>query len=154
VARKEIKPWDRQRNEPEAAFLRFTVYRSLGPARSLQAAYERFLEDSGGASKGTKRHRVPGQWRRDCAAHDWVSRARAWDIESFAELGQAAVVGYVALMEKAILKSLVRLDRLDGPDDWGKLLETLHGLSQIIPQSSLAALSRASADRSGGRLAG
>jgi hypothetical protein len=86
--------WDRQKGESPAAYARFLCYRNLGPARSLEDAYRRYLSSSKGqgdatgetageggdsaeAGKGRKRPVVPGSWKRECSRYGWPARAAA-----------------------------------------------------------------------------
>src|SRR5262249_5670477 len=77
------KPWDQRPDEPDPAFVRFLIYRDLGPGRSLIQAYLAFLRLLDGSTEGVERRSIPGQWYRDSRQWEWVRRARAWDVEVF-----------------------------------------------------------------------
>src|SRR5262249_28786381 len=47
MAENKLKPWDQQPDEPDAAYSRFLMYRNLGPARTLDAAFANFLRAGG-----------------------------------------------------------------------------------------------------------
>ncbi|HEV3255418.1 MAG TPA: hypothetical protein VG013_00935 [Gemmataceae bacterium] len=67
-------PWERQPGEPDKGYALFSVYRSLGPLRSIVAACKQFYPD--GASSG--KVRVAERWS---SAWKWPQRATAWDAE-------------------------------------------------------------------------
>jgi hypothetical protein len=135
----EVKPWDQREGEPEAAYVRFLIYRNLGPARSLDLAYRTFQEGQEGAPESVER-RAPGQWYGDSRTFAWVERARAWDIAMLAEHGQDAVMVFVGCLKQAAVKVLRSLDRLDGPADWKSAMESLNVLSSLIPAETIKAM--------------
>lgn len=135
-----MNPWDQQADESAAAYRRFLVYRDLGPARSLSAAYQLAQPGRKKATKGNKKQRVSGQWTSDCARYDWVARARAWDVAQLADRGQNAVVGFVAALEAYTLKVVEGLQSAARPRSWQQLTDALHVLSQLIPAETIQAL--------------
>jgi hypothetical protein len=64
---------DRQRGESIRAFRAYTIYRDLGPGRSLARAYDAYR---GAAPHGQR----PGQWSLWSVKHRWVKRAGAFDV--------------------------------------------------------------------------
>jgi hypothetical protein len=66
-------PFDR---EPARAFAAFSLYRDLGPSRSLTGAWEKHCYDTGAAQA-----KCPGHWQRWSVQWQWVERARQFDIE-------------------------------------------------------------------------
>ncbi len=76
------EPWDRQPNEPEAAFQRFDLYfrpqAADGPyGRNVSEAYRRYQDQLG---KDGRRKRVPpGRFQAEARAWSWRERATAWD---------------------------------------------------------------------------
>ena len=83
--------WEQQPGESDAAYVRFLLYRNLGPARSIDAAYQ-MMNNEG-------HQRAPGQWKRDSVTHRWQERAQAWDVHNLLTQGQRAAVLYVAVVE-------------------------------------------------------
>src|SRR6516164_6680801 len=72
-----LEPWEQQTGESARAFGAFTVYRDLGPRRSLRAAATAFY----GRSSASLERQVD-KWSR---AFRWVERANAWDQHLAAE---------------------------------------------------------------------
>ncbi len=64
--------WDMQPGE-SAWYGRFLLYCSLGPARTLEAAYA--LEKG----RGAKQRRLPNTWKLAAERFNWRQRALAWD---------------------------------------------------------------------------
>ena len=71
----ELHPWDRQPEEPNRWYQRFTAFRLQGVGRSLLEAANKSRDE-----KGIKRTvRVAGAWVRACDTWRWRDRAAAWD---------------------------------------------------------------------------
>jgi hypothetical protein len=133
------QPWDRRRGESLAAYTHFLFYRNLGPARTLDVAYQTYLRtlpddhQGGGAGKGDKR-RAPGCWAKESASRDWPQRAAAWDVHVLAETGREAITHYCALLRQTAQRCLaVIIDGAIAPDSWQSLIETLNTLGNLIP---------------------
>ena len=62
------KPWERRDNETSKAYEAFSIYRDMGPDRSLGKV----------AEKLQKSETLMGRWS---SAYDWVKRAALWDDE-------------------------------------------------------------------------
>jgi hypothetical protein len=125
-------PWQQVEGEPAGAFTRFQVYLSLGPARSLRAAYRQYLEGNGRQPKGNKKqHRLPGCWGKDAARWNWQARARAFDLEHLAGAGQIALVAFSAYLQRIIVNALVGLaeDLAPGHPAWEGHLKTAQVMS-------------------------
>lgn len=71
----EKQPWERREGEPKRWFLRFEIFRTLGPGRSLNAAVN---QERASKSRAESRH-APGSWRNAARTWDWITRAQAWD---------------------------------------------------------------------------
>jgi len=89
----DVKPWQRQKNEPARWFLRYRIYQGLGAKRSLRATIAA-EQDQDQAAKGDERQRaegakrghlsnvsVPGAWSRAAKLWRWQERAEAWDMD-------------------------------------------------------------------------
>jgi hypothetical protein len=133
-------PWDQWPGESDPAYARFTAYLSLGPSRSLEAAYQAMLPKQERASEGVKRRRPPGQWYRDSGAYCWVKRALAWDIANMAAAGDRATAAYVHAVQACAARVVESLTRLPGPADWKEFLETLKTLAALIPAETVASV--------------
>jgi hypothetical protein len=76
-------PWEQQPRETMRGFAAFTVYRNLGPRRTLRAAAQAYFGRTSGALE-----RQLDKWS---SAFRWVERACAWDRHLDAEARQAMV---------------------------------------------------------------
>ncbi len=71
-----MHPWDKQPQEPQKWFDRFTRYRLMVPtARSMEALYR--AETGGNRQKQAAV--APGRWREVAKLWNWRARAEAWD---------------------------------------------------------------------------
>lgn len=130
----ERKPWEQLPEEPDAAYTHFLIYRNLGPARSLDAAYRVFK----GATKRGKRLQAPSGWGRESAQYDWVSRAAAWDVDVLVEHGRDTVVAFVESLRAIAFKSLrVLEDERIKPKSWAAALEAVSLLGGFIPSETV-----------------
>lgn len=66
------QPWERQKGERSKAFKLFTLYRDLGPIRSVEKVRELWQEETGSE---LSRSMV----ERHCTNNNWVERAEAYD---------------------------------------------------------------------------
>lgn len=127
--------WERLPEEPEVAYARFLVYRNLGPARSLDAAYRSTAakRDKSRSAPGSKLPRVSGQWQSDCSQYNWVERATAWDIAQL----EAIVPGSIATIFKVIDEfAKATLQAIQAgkakPKNWAQVMEAVNALSNFI----------------------
>lgn len=65
-----LLPWEKQKGEPGTAFWAFSVYRDLGPRRSLTKVGE--IAGETGVAAASSVERWSSRWK-------WVERADAWD---------------------------------------------------------------------------
>ncbi len=65
--------WERRDDESAPAFIAFSVYRDLGPTRSIDAAWR---TTQTGQNRGK---RAPSAWEGWSSRFDWVERAAAYD---------------------------------------------------------------------------
>jgi hypothetical protein len=136
VAKKPKQPWEQQKGEPDSAYVRFLLYRNLGPARSLDAAYAAQSK----AANGSKR-RAPGAWFAESVRWHWQERACAWDIAMLAQLGQQAIVAFAAFLEALSRRALTALaDPTVHPRSWEDLLHTAEVISGLIDPRAVEAL--------------
>ncbi|MFA6258784.1 MAG: hypothetical protein WCX79_03745 [Candidatus Paceibacterota bacterium] len=66
-------PWDRLDREPSEQYIRFCVYRDLGPGRTIGKAYAKLCEEYGKAGCG------PRRLEKIATRYKWVKRSRAYD---------------------------------------------------------------------------
>ena len=82
------RSWDRWPNEPPNWFERFDrYYRSLGPGRTLTAAYQIHYKDIHG--KLPSRAGVIDSWNEESKKWEWKTRAEAWDAKVRQEMLRA-----------------------------------------------------------------
>src|SRR5512139_1011766 len=98
----ERRPWDQLPDEPSAAYARFLVYRNLGAARSVDAAYHTGPSEA----KRGKARRASSQWFEDSVHYQWPERAAAWDIENLTTLGHTVVVKFINILEGIAARAL------------------------------------------------
>jgi hypothetical protein len=153
------KPWDRLPDEPAAQYSRFLVYLSLGPSRSLVAAYRAYSAGtttpgttadatdateptaSNGAEEGSQRLHAPGSWSRASARWEWPRRARAHDVEQLLEHGRETVILLVHALRGVALKTLEALaDENIRPTSWGELVTALNCLGSHVPPEAISRL--------------
>jgi hypothetical protein len=124
------QPWDRLSDEPAASYARFLLYRNLGPARTLERAYAAHA----GVPEGTKRHRVPGSWRRASAARRWVERSAAWDVAMLSQAGREAVAAFVVAVRQISVRLLAAAADADVRlGSWSQVIQTINILGPHIP---------------------
>ena len=68
--------WDRQPGEPARWHERFTIYRRMGPRRSILGAAKLHREQTGGARAVLQ---LPGYWLEISEKWRWKQRAEEWD---------------------------------------------------------------------------
>ncbi len=104
--------WEQQPHEPARAFNAFTVYRDLGPKRTLREAFRQ--------ETGKESAQPNGTWTRWYTDWQWSLRAGAWDRELDA-LGREAAIAergrmgerHAALAVAAQSQLVARLEQMD-----------------------------------------
>jgi hypothetical protein len=163
TAQPEQKPaWERQKQEPARWFLRFQLYRNLGPKRSLRATIAAECEAQP-ATKGDKQPRqsaarqsehlsdvsVPGSWSRAAKVWQWKERAQAWDQDQLYQRGKryqkmlgtcdfASRVTRVHVLNSLSLTAIANLESMktiDGQVTHIKLIQSL--FKQISDEMSV-----------------
>lgn len=77
----ELRPWERQEDEPARWFRRFEAFRLLGVSRTIEAVFR--AESTAKGSKG--KHRPSRHWYGAAQEWSWLERAQAWDASLIAE---------------------------------------------------------------------
>jgi hypothetical protein len=139
--------WEQLEGEPDAAYARFLSYRNLGPARSLNLAYQvrRGPSREGPSVAGRRQkaskggQRAPGSWYQECVRFDWKRRAEAWDVHTFMGTGEQAVVMMVNLIHDFAARTLAAVAKRE-PVTWSEVRESLNALAALIPQASITRL--------------
>ncbi len=143
----EPKLWDQQKGETDGAYSHFLIYRNLGPARSIEAAY--FLCSSIASNRAKSRrgskpasNRASGQWAKESEQFNWQARAHAWDVKVFDEAGQRVVVNFVALLEQLSRRALEAMaNPRVKPRGLKSIVEVVTVLGAYIPAETVANLS-------------
>ena len=73
------RPWDRRPNEPTKWHERFTLYRDMGPSRSIAEAYRRYRIDHSNAVTLATDCNAPSTWYDNARLYDWEKRATLFD---------------------------------------------------------------------------
>lgn len=125
------KPWARMPDEPGLWFERFDLWRSLGPSRTIEEAFQRDR-----AKRGLKAERPHFRWYEVRKDWDWDARAEAWDafkaeesrrleIEAEKEALQQArqdrrelMDGFTGTIATALVNYTQSMDRLTGLVDY------------------------------------
>jgi hypothetical protein len=153
-----MEVWEQHEGEPGKAYERFLFYRDLGPTRSLDAAYEAYINSEAfeapntksleKASRGIKRYRAPGQWREDCVTYQWVFRANQWDIFMLSVAGKSVISDFyklLAVMTNQTLETMRKGQLV--PVTYGQALEGLQILGNYVSPEAVAAWALDSGDK-------
>src|SRR5262245_53791637 len=106
------QPWQQRHDETNSAYAHFCAYRDLGIGRSLDAAYMLWRQQPGDRNKP---YRAAGHWRQECAANDWVERARQYDIYIFQTDARDVALTAVRYLRTIALRGLAALGKSDKP---------------------------------------
>ncbi len=130
-------PWDQLEGEPDPAYAHFLVYRNLGPARSLDAAYATVASNR--VKSRQRQNRPSGSWAKESAVYRWAERAAAWDIYTLTAVGMQAVVKWVNALDRAIEQTLIHLQTSKRkPRTWKEMIDAVVALGNFIPAETVA----------------
>ncbi len=79
------KPWDKQPDEPPEWFNRFHIYLTLGPSRTLLAAYHEWSGSKGNHSSTVNKRSKEWRWKERALAFDQANRAEKAAFEAARE---------------------------------------------------------------------
>ena len=117
-------PWDRIEGESQEAYVRFLVYRNMGPRRTLDKAYRKFLREFYDGVEVHEKTRAPGSWQDDSVGHFWGERASAWDIRNLSAYGTKVAALHCEAVARLAAKTLRALAQTDpGDPGWRDILE-------------------------------
>jgi hypothetical protein len=143
-----VEVWEQHEGEPDEAYVRFLYYRNMGPTRSLDAAYQQYVE-SGEietkekgiivAPKRTKTPRANGQWKEDSSSYQWEFRANKWDIHMLKIAGKSVISDFYKLLAVTTNQTLeaMRSGKLL-PQTYGQALEGLQILGNFVQPEAAA----------------
>lgn len=103
-------PWERTPEESEAAWLAFTIFRDLGPARSLSAALRILNERTG--KRSTKPGRAWHTWKR---RHRWTARVQAYDLHNGVRTNKTDVRDAMQA-SPGVVREVMELAEMSAPD--------------------------------------
>jgi hypothetical protein len=128
-------------NESPAAYARYLLFRSLGPGRTVEAAYKLHWRRMSEREETCPR-RAPPNWYTEATRHRWRDRADAWDMRVLIGVGEHAIAGHVALLDALARRAVRWVEESAGPSDpaWGRLLDTIDVFSRAVPPDMLAAI--------------
>lgn len=131
-----MSEWERLTDETEESYVRFLVYRNLGPMRSLDIAYKQFCNAH---NRSKSPQYASGQWKDDCAKYSWVSRARAWDIYNLTESGKETFVKFLATLNALVTKAYQTIQNSKelNPDT---VIRALDVIAKCFPPETVQAL--------------
>ena len=142
MAESEPKPWEQQPGEPDEGYARFCLYKSLGPGRSVAAAYNTYVRTFRNAQAGTKTQLpVPGHWGEDSSKWRWVDRAHAWDVHVLSAHGERLAVLWVGILTAAAEKCAERLaDPRCRPRDFMQVMAVVDKLAPFLSPDAIRSL--------------
>lgn len=124
--------WDQHTDEPAAAYVRFLLYRNLGPCRTVDDAFAIFLRSAGAAKRS--KTRAPSNWWKEHQKFDWADRATAWDIDTLETRGEETIAAIAQLMRTAATVAARALAQLTiKPKDYRSILRTIETLATYAP---------------------
>jgi hypothetical protein len=129
-------PWDKQPAESEQLYIRFLMYRNLGPTRTLRKAWFKWLAEQDllpESKEDQKKLQVSSTWAQPCALHKWAARAAAWDISNMTAYGSRTAVCYAMTMSDVSVKvsQAVKVHK-PGDHEWTHILNTLRVLAEYL----------------------
>lgn len=141
------EPWDQLDGEPNEAYVRFLIYRNLGPGRTVDLAYNAYVAQlpsdpaKGAKGKPDKRRRptpkpetrASSTWWDNSRTYEWQQRATAWDIATFKAVvpdGAIAIMHVIAETAKVALRAL-QSGTLK-PTSWGELIDGVGLLASFV----------------------
>lgn len=146
----DIKPWERQPDEPAVAFTQFLIFRGLGFARSLSAAYALYSKQINGDRHAEHENDPPAEFKKTAKKWDWAHRAAEWDADLWTRMGLEASKNLIDLVRTTVAKlqeSVAKdFDKMR-PKTMPQLIEAINVLTQIIPtptSQAIRSLSRSS----------
>lgn len=148
----EPKAWDLMVDEPDVWYTRFICYLTLGPERSVRAAWIQYHTEAGNHERLENINRKYLNWQVKSSEWNWVKRSRAFDLEVAEYLKtsyqqdlietrarhrrQAMLLQSLAMKRLKYMKDLVN-DSEDRIEDM-TIVEALRLMSEGIKQELLA----------------
>ena len=141
------KLWQQFHKEPDDSYSRFTLYKGLGPGRSVLNAYRAYASTFQNSTVGKKRHsengtatektggpdKVPGYWGEECSRWRWVERAEAWDVHVLRNYGERLATRFIGTLDRIADKVAIAVaDPEIQPKNWKEILEALTLIAQYL----------------------
>lgn len=136
------KAWEQLDNEPDEAYVRFLVYRNLGPARTLDLAYA-----AANVNKRKRSASASGQWREDSTTYHWRERAARWDVSQLSQVvPETAGLIFESIKEYARIVLGELQTGKHKPRKWAEVKDSLVTLAQFVsPEVITSAIDNAGA---------
>ena len=137
--------WERLTDETAVEYTRFLAYVSLGPSRSVDAAYRRYCKRVAGEDTAGSRPKVaPGNWQENSSRHKWKDRAHAWDVSKMKAYGGRLVVLWVHGVEVLARKAYKAARKYrPGDQQWGDVLNTYRTIAAHLTPEGVRAVAEA-----------
>jgi hypothetical protein len=124
----DSQPWERQSFETSRAWLGFSVYRLMGPQRSLEKVSQQLH----------KSKVLLGRWSR---RYDWVERAKAWDCYEAKVVNEKVLAGTASMRERQVALAMQMQARAQR-----RILTMTEAEVRAMTAGEVAVLMRASVD--------
>lgn len=131
-----MESWQRWDNEPEKAWRVFTIYRGMGPRRSIRKAAQEYYGGGESTVKARSLERLSSKWQ-------WVERCRAFDdyedhqkLLARREAIEKMEERHASIAVQAQVKALERLNTID-PNNLSSM-DVLRYLVEAIKLERLA----------------
>ena len=138
--------WDQMEGEPSDAYAHFLVYRNLGPARTVDDAYNAAFPSKPAPKKRSRRPdakplRASSAWWREARDYEWKERASAWDIHMLVSTVPEAMVSIMHTVNEFAKSSLraVQAGKIK-PKNFGELLAGVQLMASFISAETIAAI--------------
>jgi len=142
-----VRPWERQQGESPEAYTRFCCYLSLGPARSVDGAYQAYAASSAEGDGAATKKRAPGSWHREAREWRWADRATGHDVETLLARCRQTVALHVAVITELARSLIEGIRSRQGQWSDEAILEGIDVLGRLIPQETVTALAREAEQR-------
>lgn len=133
----QTQAWEQQPFEPDTSYFRFSIYLYLGVNRTLQAAYEAYLdmglEKGLVTNKSKKKPQIPGNWSDDSKQWNWVSRASQWDIYCLTQHGKTVIANFYTILGELSFQLLEEIrNKQIRPRNFAELVSGVQALGNFI----------------------
>lgn len=133
-------PWEQQPDEPNAVYVRFLTYRSLGPCRTIPRAAKIMMatkpKPTGKNRKKPERGVGVQEWYNNSSDWNWKERAERWDIDRLNDAAERVESAISELIIRLSQKATEALDTDVLPKTFSDVLHAFKELSPHVPQNA------------------